>query len=206
MNRRTDEELVALCLAGQKEAFDVIVQRYQKPVFKIAYTLAGNYEDASDWSQDSFLQVYRSLASFDASKGRFFSWLYRVAHNVCINQVARRDGKRPQREPDASDFQQEEGLKGRIVSIESIAEPEVPENDTYANPLAALEAADLQDEVRRALGRLEEKYAVPIMLRYLEGLSYKEIADRMALPQSTIETRLFRGKKLLQKELAHLRK
>ena len=158
MNRRSDEELVALCLAGQKEAFNEIVERYQKPVFKIAYTLSGNYEDASDWAQDSFLQVYRSLNSFDASRGKFFSWLYRVAHNVCVNKVAQRDGARPK---GASPYSQQEAEtennKNRTVSIESIAEPTVPETDAYANPQAALEALSLQEEIKKALGKLDEK-------------------------------------------------
>ena len=205
MNRHTDEELVSLCLAGRKDAFDEIVQRYQKPVFKIAYTLAGNYEDASDWSQDSFLQIYRSLKSFDAEKGKFFSWLYRVAHNVCINKKAQRDGARPKKAT-ADEFEQEQESKARIVSIESIAEPTVPESDVKSNPQAALEAAGLQEEIRTALARLGEKYSVPIMLQYIEGLSYKEISERLGLPQSTIETRLFRGKKMLQKELQHRKK
>src|SRR5436853_2638546 len=78
--------LVAACLAGRKEAFDVLVERHQRHVYQLCYRFVGNHEDASDLSQDVFIRAYRALKNFkgEASLG---TWLYRIGVNVCLNKV-----------------------------------------------------------------------------------------------------------------------
>ena len=82
----TDAELVEACLAGRREAFDVIVERHQRHVYQLCYRFVGNHEDASDLAQDVFIRAYRGLKSFkgQASLG---TWLYRIGVNVCLNKV-----------------------------------------------------------------------------------------------------------------------
>ena len=211
MNHLADEELVQLVLHGRKDAFDILVQRYQRQIFNIAYTLGGNYEDAADWAQESFLQIYRSLSTFDIERGRFFSWMYRVTHNVCINKLVSRDGFRPRKSTAESSAEYlsdeetaDERKKNVLIPLQSIGELEISENDVDSHPEKHLERTYLQAEVQLALSRLDEKYRIPIMLQYLEGMSYKEISEKMNLPQSTIETRLFRARQMLQKSLSRL--
>jgi len=209
MNHLADEELVQLVLHGRKDAFDVLVRRYQRQLFNIAFNLSGNYEDAADWAQESFLQIYRSLSTFDIGRGKFFSWMYRITHNVCINKVVSRDGFRPKKAADGEDSfcddeTADERRKSIPIPLQSIGELETPESDIGSHPERHLERTQLQAEVQLALSRLDEKYRIPIMLQYLEGMSYKEISEQMNLPQSTIETRLFRARQMLQKSLSRL--
>ena len=208
MNHLADEELVELALGGEKRAFELLVMRYQRQIFNLALSLSGDYEDAADWSQESFLQVYRSLSSFDFEKGKFFSWLYRVSHNVCVNKLVSRDGARKKKETTpVAVGQAEEQLEEnnrKTVPLDSIGEVETPQAVVEAHPELSLQRSEVRSEVRRALAALPENYRIPIVLQYLEGLSYKEIAVRMGLPESTIETRLFRARKMLQGSLAHL--
>src|SRR5439155_25117626 len=82
----TDAELVASCLAGRRESFDVLVERHQRHVYQLCYRFVGNHEDASDLAQDVFIRAYRGLKNFkgEASLG---TWLYRIGVNVCLNKV-----------------------------------------------------------------------------------------------------------------------
>src|SRR3954470_5173908 len=82
-----EQELVAACLAGRREAFDAIVERHRRAVYLLCYRFVGNHEDASDLSQDVFLRAYRGLKNFkgDAALG---TWLHRIAVNVCLNRIS----------------------------------------------------------------------------------------------------------------------
>ena len=83
----TDAELVAACLAGQREAFDVIVERHRRHVYQLCYRFVGNHEDASDLAQDVFVRAYRGLRTFK-SQSSLGTWLYRISVNVCLNRVS----------------------------------------------------------------------------------------------------------------------
>src|SRR5471032_2770279 len=82
-----EEQLVAACLAGRREAFDVIVERHRRHVYQLCYRFVGNHEDASDLSQDVFVRAYRGLATF-RGKSSLATWLYRIGVNVCLNRVS----------------------------------------------------------------------------------------------------------------------
>src|SRR5947199_10093080 len=79
--------LVAACLAGRKEAFDVIVERHRRHVYQLCYRFVGNHEDASDLAQDVFVRAYRGLRSF-RGQSSIATWLYRIGVNVCLNRVS----------------------------------------------------------------------------------------------------------------------
>src|SRR4029453_17776796 len=79
--------LVAACLAGRTDAFDLIVERHRRPVYQLCYRYVGNHEDASDLAQDVFLRAYRGLRNF-RGQSSLSTWLYRIAVNVCLNRVA----------------------------------------------------------------------------------------------------------------------
>jgi len=185
MERLEDEVLVAKTLEGDKEAFSVLVQRYQKQIYSLAYRLCGDYDGARDLAQDSFLKIYEVLASFDRSR-RFFPWMYRVAHNVCINVINKK--------------QQE------LVPLDNIIDYEPSAPNIQTHPEASFEHKEKQQLISKALQELPEQFRIPLTLKYIEGFSYKEISERLQLPESTIETRLFRGRKMMQKKLHSLLK
>ena len=176
-----DETLVRLCLRGDRAAFAEIVTRYQKQIFSLAYRLTNQVEDAQDLAQEAFLKIYQVLGKYDTSRP-FFPWMYKVAANVCYTALR----KRPQDE----------------VPLDKVIEfaPTIPQAATQ--PEDYTETKEIQRAVQEALSGLPDKYKVPLVLRYLEDMTYQQIADVMDLPLTTIETRLFRGKSLLQKRLS----
>lgn len=178
-----DEALVKLCLEGDRAAFAEIVKRYQKQIFSLAYRLTNQVEDAQDLAQEAFLKIYQVLDKYDTSRP-FFPWMYKVAANVCYTALR----KKPQEE----------------VPLEKVIEfaPTIPQAATQ--PEDYTETKEVQRFVQQALAELPEKYKVPLVLRYLEDMTYQQIAEVMDLPVTTIETRLFRGKSLLQKRLINL--
>lgn len=180
MPERSDEQLVTLVLNGHTESFQILVERYQKQVFSLAYRLCGDYDEAQDLAQESFLRIYQELPRFDLSR-RFFPWMYRVAHNACVNQLQRRPR-------DISPIDENFDLSD--------------ENDPSARPDQAYDRLEQAGTVREAIASLPENYRLPLVLKYLRNMSYQEIADQLDLPVSTIETRLFRGRNLLKKALA----
>ena len=180
MSHLLDEELARLCQNGDDSAFEVLIKRYEKQIFSLSYRLCGNYDEAADLAQEAFIQLYKALPRYDAGK-KFFSWMYRVAHNACINALQ----KRPQNATD----------------LDSIAEI-VADGESIANqPEAAYNNKELGEQIDKAILALPDKFREPIYLRYIKELSYQEIGAYLNLPVSTIETRLFRGKQLLQKNL-----
>lgn len=184
MRNLLDEDLARLAQQGDQDAFAELVKRYEKQVFSLAYRLIGDYDEAADLAQEAFLRIYQMLHRYDPEK-KFFSWMYRVAQNACINAMS----KRP----------------ANVVPVEQAEE-------YFSNTTAGDEAQPEQDylnrEIRRnidrAISELPDNYRDIVYLRYIEDLSYQQIADTLGLPVSTIETRLFRGKKLLKQKLLAL--
>ena len=181
MERLTDEQLVALTLQGEQAAFNILVERYQKQVFSLAYRLHNDYDEARDLAQEAFIRVYQQLPSFDQSR-KFFPWMYRVAQNTCINVL--------------------HGLPKESLNLDEYYESYEPEaNGISRDPLSVLGEREQEEELARTLRDLPEQYRTVIFLKYLEGLSYYEISQRLELPESTVEARLHRGRNYLRNML-----
>ncbi|MCR6545460.1 RNA polymerase sigma factor [Dehalobacterium formicoaceticum] len=177
MNRLQDEELVVLCLQGNRDAFAELVKRYERQIYSLAYRLTNNYHDAIDLSQEVFLHLYRVLDKFDGER-KFFPWMYRIATNVCYNALK----KKPK----------ESTTLDQVMEFIS---------DDKSQPEITFEKKEVQETVQKAIAELPENFRVPVVLKYLEDLSYQQISEVMELPVSTIETRLYRGRIMLQKKL-----
>lgn len=183
MHRVSDEALVTMTLRGQSAAFEEIVKRYERQIYSLALRMLGNQEDANDVAQEIFIKIYNALSRFDSER-KFFSWMYKIALNVCYTAMKRRP---------------EENF-----SLDNIIDfaPLIPDRDTQ--PETYFEAQEIKSMVQTAINELPENFRVPVLLRYMQEMSYQQIADAMNLPVSTIETRLYRGKAILQKRLAKL--
>ena len=173
-----DELWVKSCLAGNKEAFDLLVKKYRDAVYGVAYHYVGDFTEAKDLTQEAFIQAYISLPKL-REPVKFGSWLYGIASNV--SKMWLRSAK-------------------RNVSIEE-AKCETKLEDTSAGPLERSERRELKEQVRRALDVLNEKNRLAVTLHYINGYSHKEIANFLDVPVTTIEGRLHRAKKKLRKEL-----
>ncbi len=175
----SDGELIERCLRKDNSAWETIVARFRRKVFHIAYKFTGKHDEAEDLTQDIFLKVFRSLDKFNRDAD-FSTWLSSVARNYCIDQY--RASKRE-----------------REVLVEDLVAFDLAPA-SFGNPHRALEDQDRRSFLRKGLDLLPEKLREAVVLRDLQGLSYQEMADRLALPEGTVKSRINRGRE----ELARL--
>jgi RNA polymerase sigma-70 factor, ECF subfamily len=163
-----DLALVRQVLAGQTDCFGVLVGRYQKVMYTVALRMLGNAADAQDATQDAFVKAYQRLASFD-SQYRFYSWMYRILVNECLNL------NRDRRPEDLLDEQ----TAGRGTPFDTTLESE------------------RREQIQMALLRLTPDYRTVIVLRHFAGQSYGEIAEALAIPEKTVKSRLYSARQKL---------
>ena len=172
---------------GDLGAFREFVEAYKKKVYFLALDMVGNAADAEDVSQEVFLKVHRSFGTFNKD-AKLSSWLYRVAYNACIDHMRRRD-LAP--EPVADDVLDSPARSEAVLS--SAAAP--------ADPGRAVEAAQLQARIARALDRVSPQEKAVFLLRHYDELRLKEIAETLHLSVGSVKSYLFRAVRKLQKEL-----
>ncbi len=181
----TDERLVELALDGDEEAYGILVRRYQRRLTAFLSQLVGDLELARELSQEAFIRAWSALARFDP-KYRFSTWLFRIAHNLGIDQLRRRRLKT------VSLYRTDaEGDEVEVV---------VP--DAEKDPLGHLENHALASELRQVIDELRPEYRELVLLRHFAGLSYQEIADFKEMPLGTVKNKLFRAHSVLRKALA----
>ena len=185
----TDEELVARTKSGDGSAFEVLVDRYMKKAYFIAYDIAGNQEDARDLSQEAFVKVYESLARFRGDSS-FYTWFYRILVNCCFDLRKRRtriDGMTvgPLTDPDT----------GREV------ERPIAATGRDSDPLEALRQTELGEKIREAVETLTPQQRTAFILKNDQGLQIKEIAKIMRVAEGTVKAHLHWAVKSLQEKL-----
>jgi RNA polymerase sigma-70 factor (ECF subfamily) len=179
-------ELLERAARGDASAFDAIVARFERPVHALVHRLmGGDAEAARDVTQDVFLKAWRNLARYDPSRP-FAPWFLKLAANLALNA---REARRVR----------------RTVSLDAPrpGDDKAPEGPADTAVRGADRAGDeeMRAAVRRAVAGLDAKYAMPVVLFYLEGLPVKEIAERLDLPEGTVKIRLHRARDTLKKTL-----
>lgn len=172
-----------------RPAFDVIFDQYGKKIYNLIYRLVGNYDEAEDLTQETFVNAYRAFDRFRGDSA-VYTWLYRIAINVCKNRF--------KREKRASHLRME-SLDEPVLGEDGPMQREVP--DETLSPHRAIESQELQRMIHQAIQELPPDYRVPIVLRELQELSYAEIAAIMQIPVDTVKTRIFRARGLLRTKL-----
>ena len=160
---------------------------FKEQLFKTAVRLTRSSEDAEDLVQETYLKAYRHYASFRPGTN-LKAWLFKILKNTFINEYRRRKQVPPQ--VDFAEF--EETFESVFSTLAGRTSP---------NPEEQLLEASLDAEVRRALGGLPHNYKVVVLLADIEGYAYKEIADILAIPVGTVMSRLYRGRRLLERSL-----
>jgi RNA polymerase sigma-70 factor (ECF subfamily) len=177
-----DSELVALCGKGDADAFEILVKNYQKKMFNIAFRITGSMEDASEVVQDAFFSAHRNLKNFQ-EKSRFSTWLYSITVNTAKNRLAK---------VRARNIHEANCLDDPSPRDEAMKKFEPASPDPSA--LDLLMKKDRQRSVQKCLNRLEQDFKEVIVLRDVQGFSYTEIADMLALAEGTVKSRLFRAR------------
>lgn len=168
-----DSALVARCLAGDVEAFEPLVRRYQRPLYNVALRMLGDREAARDVVQDALLKAYQKLSSFDP-RYRFFSWVYRIVLNESLNLRARRRTADPlTEEPPAR----------------------------WGGPEQAVRERERQDGLQAALQRLTADDRQVLVLRHFAELSYAEIGEALGVAEKTVKSRLHEARQRLGRQL-----
>ena len=176
MNEATDEEIVLQVQGGNAEPFGFLVERYEIKITRYAKKFLSNIQDIEDLVQDVFIKAYTNIQSFDASR-RFSPWLYRIAHNEFVNTL-----KKKSRTP--LSFFDFDTLFPHPFSKETAD--------------GSMIERDIKNMLDKCLNRLDQKYREPLVLYYFEEIDYKEIAEILHIPLSTVGVRLNRGKNILK--------
>ena len=184
--RDEDRALIEAVLAGDAAAYRGLVERYEQRVYAVVYGMVRNKEDARDLAQDAFIKAYKNLHRFRLESS-FYTWLYRIAMNVCIDFHRRRKIRRTEA------FDEGIGARGSDGMIDPIHRKLDPGKD--------LERKQLREKIAAAMEELPEEQKQIIVLREIDGMSYKEIAEVLDIPEGTVMSRLFYARKKLQAAL-----
>lgn len=185
-DREIDQQLVERVQGGDKAAFDLLVAKYQRKIFRLLSRLVRDPAEIEDVAQEAFIKAYRALPNFRGDSA-FYTWLYRIAINTAKNYLVSQRRRAP-----------------------TTTEADIEEAETFDDgdqlrdlntPDSMLLSKQVAEAVNRAIDQLPEDLRTAIVLRELEGLSYEEIAESMGCPIGTVRSRIFRAREAIADEL-----
>ncbi len=174
----TDQEIVARCLSGDRDAFARLVERYGGRVYNLALRIVNDADAANDCAQEAFVRAYRALHRYDPAYP-FGPWLFTIATNVSLSHLER--------------------WHAHETPVEEL--PESAEPDEQGPELTAVRREEVS-EVMAAMGELPPAYRAALTLRHIQQLSYQECADALGIPLGTMKTHLHRARAALKARLA----
>ena len=180
-----EREIIERVLAGDNDAFGLLVEAYQTKVYNLALRLCGNRDDAFDLAQESFFRAWRSLSGFQFESS-FSTWLFRLCSNICLDWL-RAKKRRPTVSLTSVD---DEGEESQL---------ELP--DPGKSPEELLLAAEEREALARAMNQLPVEYREILTLRAIHDLSYTEIAEILKIKEGTVKSRLSRARLALRNKL-----
>jgi len=183
-----DKELVERVQAGDKQAFDLLVLKYQHKLVKLVSRYVHDHAEALDVAQEAFIKAYRALPRFRGDSS-FYTWLYRIGINTAKNHLVSQGRRPPDSDIDAQDAERYD-IESRLKDHES--------------PEALAQRDQVQETVMRAINELPEDLRMAITLREFEGLTYDEIAQAMDCPIGTVRSRIFRAREAIDRRLRPL--
>ena len=181
----TEQELIARARDGDQTAFEALVTENERRIYHLCHRLTGNPEDAADLTQEAFLNAWRGLSGFQGGSS-FSTWLYRLASNACLDFLRREKRRR---------------VLSMTVPLEDEEGRQADLPDQGPTPEEALEASERCLALHAGLQRLSEEHRRVLVMRELQGLSYREIASALGVEEGTVKSRLARARGALRKVL-----
>jgi RNA polymerase sigma-70 factor (ECF subfamily) len=175
--------LVRRCVAGDAAAWEEIVRQYHRRIYNVCYRFAGSAEDAEDLSQEVFIKMYRTLATYDAGRGSFTTWVTTVARNLLVDHFRK---TKQDRLTDSLDATPADDPEGRTLA-DKIEDRSTP-------PDARLQSREAGQAVHQALQKLSPELREAVILRDLQDMDYKDIALVLKVPEGTVKSRINRGR------------
>jgi RNA polymerase sigma-70 factor (ECF subfamily) len=182
-----ERKLVDAARSGDAGAFRTLVQTHQRRAYAVALGMLHDPDEARDVCQEAFLRVHKALPGFDG-QARFFTWLYRIVMNLCIDHVRKTRGVRVE-------------FDDALANQESSDDGGIAPRRTGYDPQRALQDKELRAHILSALDKLTPAHRAVLLMREVEGLSYQEMADQTGVSIGTIMSRLFHARKKMQKML-----
>lgn len=183
-----DQKLVERVQQGDKQAFDMLVIKYQSRVMSLVQRLVRDHHEAQDIVQEAFIKAYRALPRFRGDSA-FYTWLYRIAVNTAKNYLVAK-GRRP-------------AIDG--VEIEEAEVVGIPKLQDIDSPERQLLRDELEQVIHGTINQLPDDLKTAITLREFEGLSYEDIAQVMDCPVGTVRSRIFRAREAIDKQIRKLK-
>jgi RNA polymerase sigma-70 factor (ECF subfamily) len=174
----TDEQLVGQVIAGDRDAFALLVERYKRGIANFIGAGVRSSSDVADLTQETFLRAYAHLGTYNPDLGRFSTWLYHIARNVVRTFLGR-----SQRRPVAAELGEDRSLENSL-----------PDASAEADPMGGVLRSEAEAEVRAALADLPERTRTVLALRYYDNMDYQSIATTMGLSLGNVKTLIHRGK------------
>ncbi len=180
-DQHSDDELIRKAQTGDLHSFDILVRRYQRRIYFVAYRMVKSHDAADDIAQETFINAYLAVRSFKVGRS-LFTWLYRICMNLSINYLKRQKFVIPE-----SQFDEES------KPLEKVA--------AGSDPGELLESKELESQIEKAVDSLPPKYKAVLVLRLYEDMSYEEIAATLKISVGTVMSRLFRARQRMQEML-----
>ena len=185
--------MVAWAKEGHEAAFRELIRRYERPVFALVYRMVRDRALAEDLAQETFIKVLNALARYNPDY-KFSSWIFKIANNAAIDHLRKKDLDTLSLDG-APDADTPDAVKATQLQIGTGGE----------SPLDEVASKELGGAIERAIAKLRPEYRACILLRFVEGYSYEEIADVMEIPLGTVKTYIHRARNELREHLADRR-
>ena len=187
--RIEDDDLIREAQAGERTAFDALVRRYDQSVLRLALHMLGNEQDAQDVHQEAFIKAYRHLGNF-RFECSFYTWLYRIVTNLCLDQLRRRKSRREDPATVLDSSGDEMDLMANISDERSMA-----------NPARELERKVMGEQIKDALDQLTPRERTVFELKHYQGLKLRTIGEMLSTTEETAKNTLFRATRKLREQL-----
>jgi len=191
--RAEDDDLIRAAQKGDRASFDQLVRRYDQAVLRLALHMLGNEQDAQDVHQEAFLKAYRHIHNFRFDSS-FYTWLYRIATNLCLDALRRRKSRRE----DPATVMDAAGEEMDLMA-------NVSDERAMANPARELERKDMGERIMAALTKLTPRERMVFELKHYQGLKLRTIGEMLNTTEETAKNTLFRATRKLRLNLAELR-
>jgi RNA polymerase sigma-70 factor (ECF subfamily) len=187
--RIEDDDLIREAQGGERTAFDALVRRYDQSVLRLALHMLGNEQDAQDVHQEAFIKAYRHLSNF-RFECSFYTWLYRIVTNLCLDQLRRRKSRR---EDPSTVFDANGGEMDLMANIS--------DDRAMANPARELERKIMGEQIKDALDKLTPRERTVFELKHYQGLKLRTIGEMLSTTEETAKNTLFRATRKLREQL-----
>lgn len=191
--RAEDDELIRAAQKGDRSAFDALVRRYDRSVLRLALHMLGNEQDAQDVHQEAFIKAYRHLSNF-RFECSFYTWLYRIVTNLCLDQLRRRKS----RKEDPSTVMDAAGEEMDLMA-------NLQDERATANPARELERKNMHAAIQEALDSLTPRERTVFELKHYQGLKLRTIGEMLSTTEETAKNTLFRATRKLRAKLVDVR-